>query len=262
MKKLLLTLVLVNTFTALGTVTTTREYKENLIKELLEKSFKDERTFELMKIRKNNNLGDELAKKEWREYTEIIFEEYFGLFIETEAEKQQFIKDSTERYGEDYKFKMIEEIFGVGFDEMEGQLDDYEDEKTSKESNITVGTYLYPSNTDYITDDFLADQDAKTLPLLRNEIYARHGYMFKKKEYQNYFKSTDWYRPNPNFSENLFNSIEKANIKKIKEYEKNKTKGTFLKFRFVPFYFSTPKTPLSYQRLPLIYLKEQSKLYG
>ncbi|MDR3285128.1 MAG: YARHG domain-containing protein, partial [Holosporales bacterium] len=40
--------------------------------------------------------------------------------------------------------------------------------------------------------------------------------------YKNYFGSKSWYRLNPNFSENLFNAVEKENMKRIQNYEKRK----------------------------------------
>lgn len=57
------------------------------------------------------------------------------------------------------------------------------------------------------------------LALIRNEIYARHGYIFSKKKYAEYFSSKTWYRPNPNFNESMLSSVEKQNIYLIKSLE-------------------------------------------
>lgn len=55
---------------------------------------------------------------------------------------------------------------------------------------------------------------------LRNEIYARHGRIFKDRWLQGYFASFKWYRPNPNFSESSLNEIERKNGETILAYER------------------------------------------
>lgn len=55
---------------------------------------------------------------------------------------------------------------------------------------------------------------------LRNEIYARHGKVFKDKSVQKYFASLDWYRPNPKYSDNSLNVVERKNAAIILAYER------------------------------------------
>ena len=82
--------------------------------------------------------------------------------------------------------------------------------------------YLYPSNTRYITRQYLSGLSRQKVVLIRNEIYARHGYMFKMREFRRYFRKKSWYYPNPYFSERLFSRIEKKNIQTIVGYEKSR----------------------------------------
>lgn len=52
--------------------------------------------------------------------------------------------------------------------------------------------------------------------LAKNEIYARHGYIFKNEDLNNYFKGQIWYEPSvspENFKDSLFNKNEQANLK-------------------------------------------------
>ena len=52
--------------------------------------------------------------------------------------------------------------------------------------------------------------------LAKNEIYARHGYIFKSEDLNNYFKGQIWYEPSvspENFKDSLFNKNEQANLK-------------------------------------------------
>jgi hypothetical protein len=61
--------------------------------------------------------------------------------------------------------------------------------------------------------------DKNLLRLARNEILARHGYMFKDKELAKYFAAESWYRPDPKYNGKL-NEIEGKNIKLIQFFEK------------------------------------------
>jgi hypothetical protein len=58
---------------------------------------------------------------------------------------------------------------------------------------------------------------------LRNEIYARHGKVFKEKWLQKYFSSFDWYKPDPHFSEKSLSQIERKNVATIQAYERDAT---------------------------------------
>jgi hypothetical protein len=55
---------------------------------------------------------------------------------------------------------------------------------------------------------------------MRDEIYARHGKVFKNEWLQKYFSSFDWYHPNPDFSESSLSEVEKKNLATIAAYEK------------------------------------------
>lgn len=95
--------------------------------------------------------------------------------------------------------------------------------ETEEESEIYFNEsddeYIFPSNNVYLSRSQIESLSKDELALLRNEIYARHGYIFKLDEYQMYFERKSWYKPNPYFSEDSFNSIEKANKDLIVEYE-------------------------------------------
>lgn len=57
------------------------------------------------------------------------------------------------------------------------------------------------------------------LGIARNEIYARHGYIFQTDKYNLYFKSQSWYIPNAAFKESMLSEVEKYNIEFIRKYE-------------------------------------------
>ena len=58
---------------------------------------------------------------------------------------------------------------------------------------------------------------------LRNEIYARHGKVFKDRWLQGYFKSFDWYKPNPRYTDSVLTQVERQNAAAIAAYEKKAT---------------------------------------
>jgi hypothetical protein len=65
-------------------------------------------------------------------------------------------------------------------------------------------------------DKYLSKQ---TLRLMRNEIYARHGYIFKDPGLQNYFTKQGWYKPDKSFDAQQLNNFENAFINYLKEIE-------------------------------------------
>jgi hypothetical protein len=55
---------------------------------------------------------------------------------------------------------------------------------------------------------------------MRDEIYARHGKVFKDQWTQKYFQSFDWYKANPAYSDAQLSAVEKRNLVVITGYEK------------------------------------------
>jgi hypothetical protein len=74
-------------------------------------------------------------------------------------------------------------------------------------------------NAKALKDDFLTGMLLEDLQKLRNEVYARHGKVFKDKALQNYFSSLAWYKPNPDYRESMLTPIERENVKLIAKYE-------------------------------------------
>ncbi|HWL24670.1 MAG TPA: YARHG domain-containing protein [Ureibacillus sp.] len=79
--------------------------------------------------------------------------------------------------------------------------------------------YIIPnSDYAYLTYSDIAGFSNSDLRLARNEIYARHGYIFNSRELQNYFNSQDWYVPDSSYNGHL-SPVEKANVEFIKSHE-------------------------------------------
>ncbi len=58
------------------------------------------------------------------------------------------------------------------------------------------------------------------LTMMRNEIFARHGFCFSRKELRQQFENEDWYVPNTVDIRGFLTDVEKKNITLIKRYEK------------------------------------------
>lgn len=96
---------------------------------------------------------------------------------------------------------------------------------SGKEDNVIEdeNEYIFPeSDSRFLSEEEVVKADIKKLPFGRNEIYARHGYIFNNKTYQAYFEKTSWYKgtvPSDQFDEDVFNEYEKQNVKLIKQVE-------------------------------------------
>jgi small-conductance mechanosensitive channel len=97
------------------------------------------------------------------------------------------------------------------------------DKKTKKISEPKFNAYgfgSYPEASERDLDDSeLSDMTERELKIMRNEIFARHGYIFKTKDMKNYFSAQSWYRPMYSNVTNRITIIEKKNIDLIKSFE-------------------------------------------
>jgi hypothetical protein len=78
-------------------------------------------------------------------------------------------------------------------------------------------------STTRVTDALFEGMFLEDARKLRNEIYARHGKVFKDRWLQGYFKSFPWYKPNPNYTDAALTAVEKQNAAAIAAYEKKAT---------------------------------------
>lgn len=95
-----------------------------------------------------------------------------------------------------------------------------------KKEPAKSSTYILQDSDKYeLTDARLKNLTGHDLMMARNEIFARHGYIFKKEPFKSYFEAKSWYTPNPSFkgSDSQLSSVEKYNIKLILKYENMKS---------------------------------------
>lgn len=81
--------------------------------------------------------------------------------------------------------------------------------------------FIVDSDSRYLTETELSVYTNEELGFIRNEIFARYGYVFKNHKYANYFSEKSWYTPDSTFqgNEEDFNDYEIKNIELIKSIE-------------------------------------------
>lgn len=96
---------------------------------------------------------------------------------------------------------------------------EYELARRAFEYNAGVGTFPEASQRLLKPAD-VENMMKEDLEFMRNEIFARHGFCFNKKDLRHRFEMEDWYIPNTVDIRGLLTDVEKKNIDMIKRYEK------------------------------------------
>ena len=93
----------------------------------------------------------------------------------------------------------------------------------AKEEKLRAEFIFPDSDKKYLSEDEVRAKTVEDLMVGRNEIFARHGYMFEDANLKSHFESTSWYQgtvPSSEFnSEQVFNEFEKKNVELIKKVE-------------------------------------------
>src|SRR5215217_483182 len=105
--------------------------------------------------------------------------------------------------------------------------ENFKDEELSGNDKLNVETVVKFENRVHqelsakpITRSLLEGLFIEDASQMRQEIYARHGKVFKEPWLQKYFSSFDWYKADPNFTDASLTEVEKKNIAAIAAYEK------------------------------------------
>lgn len=89
-------------------------------------------------------------------------------------------------------------------------------ENTEPEAELNPEEFvIFDSGTKVLTQQDTANLSTEELMYARNEIYARHGYIFTDPDIKSYFERKSWYKPKytkEQFSDTLFNTTEVQNI--------------------------------------------------
>lgn len=133
---------------------------------------------------------------------------------------------------EDMRSRFYEQFYsGLSYDEIEKRVIErasyyrassyYEEiteywEQTRGATDISnVTEPLYYTGMKYYTVKDFENEPAIVIHLAKNEIYARHGYIFKDPDLNNYFMGCAWYQPvwgSDEFDDSVFNDYERKNL--------------------------------------------------
>lgn len=102
--------------------------------------------------------------------------------------------------------------------------EDQKAQDTPPQEQVADTEYIFPdSDKYYLSEDEVRTKSAQDLLIGRNEIFARHGYIFKMEELQEHFENTSWYHgtiPGDRFDmDSIFNAFEKKNVELIQKVE-------------------------------------------
>jgi len=130
------------------------------------------------------------------------------------------------RHGRMFRAEWLQQYFF--FQPWYAPDENFKDEELSGNDKLNVETIVNYENKIHqelgskpITRALLEGLFLEDASQMRQEIYARHGKVFKEPWLQKYFSSFDWYKADPNFAEAALTDLEKKNIATIAAYEKS-----------------------------------------
>lgn len=156
-------------------------------------------------IKEENSADSEVTIEQQEPVEEPVYMVDEDLLIE-ELNERQVYKENCSFYGEVVSYwENVREVRDIG-----NQLEP-----------------LYRTNEIFYTKEYFQNDPPLIIYLARNEIYARHGYIFKDADLDNYFRAMLWYEPlytADEFDAKVFNECEQHNLRVLKEidtYERN-----------------------------------------
>ena len=143
----------------------------------------------------------------------------------TGSSSSKYHADSTQsdvkpQDSDDYIQDVSLDEFSIG-----GSSDDSSASDNAEAAEVAMedsnGYILPDSDSRKLKKSDLAGMTAQQLSYAKNEIYARHGRVFKSSELQDYFNQKDWYEKNDDFKDKDLSKKEAENTEFIDAYQKD-----------------------------------------
>lgn len=107
-------------------------------------------------------------------------------------------------------------------------VEKYTDEETGKTETYTSSknrvasdaVFKINASTQKLTEKELKNLRKLDMEIIKNAVFARHGYAFKKQTYRSFFEQTDWYIPVSNNVDNELSPMEKDNVALLNRFIK------------------------------------------
>jgi hypothetical protein len=155
-----------------------------------------------------------------------------GKYFEDKAKKTfrfEVKEDGTDKYDGYFVFKIDpKNADSLGNLTVKGDWTPFDKKMKGKKYDLVKRQFkydpsvgLYPEGSNKLLTEAEVENMMKTdLRMMRNAIYARHGYSFKMKDMRTYFDEKDWYMPMHTDIRSNLTDIEMKNSELIKRYEK------------------------------------------
>ena len=157
----------------------------------------------------------------------------FVVFAKSSVKKATITKQEVKTVvGKDVRYEEDSDNFTVSkssniSEKMESPAAATPEPEATADASKNNGDYIFPdSDSRKLKKSEVKKLSKKELRYARNELYARHGYIFEDEELKDYFESKSWYTPSvagEDFNdEEYFNEYEIANRNLIKKIEAKK----------------------------------------
>lgn len=161
------------------------------------------------------NKSDSIMKGDWVAYypEEVkiksrIFNLKKKIFVYNKEQKIEMTFFNTDKSKE----------FVYTTDTVDGKIEEYID---TEYFSTTEKVFEKNASIDELTSDFVSNLTKADIFILRNSIFARHGFAFRDKQLRMYFEQFDWYMPVFGDVKEDLTEVEIKNIDLLLRYEQN-----------------------------------------
>lgn len=161
------------------------------------------------------NKSDSIMKGDWVAYypeevkiTSRIFNLKKKIFVYNNEQKIEMTFFNTDKSKE----------FVYTTDTVDGKIEEYID---TEYFSTTEKVFEKNASIDELTSDFVSNLTKADIFILRNSIFARHGFAFRDKQLRMYFEQFDWYMPVFGDVKEDLTEVEIKNIDLLLRYEQN-----------------------------------------
>jgi len=167
-------------------------------------------------------------------------------------------------------FAQDSSVFYGGKDDLKGILRSYNDSIfefssifSSNALRILLGEVDILNSRYWELDIFsLSQMDNRSLRLLRNMIYARHGYKFNSADLTAFFSRFDWYNPRYDNVDKFFTNADEWHIQMIQAFEKrNENLPNIVLNKPVGFWHASPAVATGYSERFIIHPNNRLEYY-
>jgi len=159
-------------------------------------------------------IGNGKLSGTWKAYKEIDIQERAF-----ELERAEFSYDASIQL--EYTQPFVDYLNAKETKQVYEYEDEVEEWISTEYETATDAIYEVNASERLLSKDEVENMKRGDLLIIRNAIYARHGYSFKQRPLRIFFDAQPWYIPVHSDIRADFTEIEKTNIKLLLKYEKN-----------------------------------------